>query len=233
MENNPKCIAVIPARSGSTRIPKKNIKLFMGEPMIGRTIKILLDTEIFARIIVSTDSLEIAKIAETFGAEVPFLRDRELSNDVTLTVPVIADAVMKTRINPKTSVCCVYATNPLLKVKNLRESYLLHLNRPEFNFVFPIVKYPYPIQRSLIVSSDFSIKLREPDFINKRSQELSDFWHDASSFYWARSAIWSRYVPLMEGGLGYPIDNWSYCDVNTQEDWERLEILYRVSNDLD
>ena len=231
--NQTKCVAVIPARAGSKRIPNKNIKLFKGEPVIGRTIKILHDTEIFSRIIVSTDSPEIVKIAEKYGAEAPFLRDRELSNDVTLTVPVIADAVTRTSIKAEDSVCCVYATNPLLKARNIRDSFLLHLNRPESNFVFPIVKYPYPIQRSLIISSDWSVKLREPNFINKRSQEMPDFWHDASSFYWAKAAVWLRHEPLMEGGLGYPIDAWDYCDINTLEDWERLEILYKVSNNLD
>ena len=227
MTNN---IAIIPARGGSKRIPRKNIKLFFGEPMITRTIKTLIDCEIFDTILVSTDDKEIAEIALQSGAKVPFLRDAALSDDVAPTAPVISDALK--RYEGQSSItynncCCVYPCNPILKIENILKAHSMLVERRTY-FVYPVCEYPHPIQRSLILDSENKPRFRHPEHELAPTQSLDKFYHDAGQFYWGTRDAWISGRKMHTDGLAMPIPSWQVVDIDTNEDWHRAELIFRM-----
>lgn len=223
-------IAVIPARGGSKRIARKNVKLFGDLPMIAWSIRAALDSACFERIIVSTDDEEIAQVARAHGAQVPFVRPASLSDDHTGTIPVIAHAVQwhNSQGPQATSVCCIYATAPFLQANDLQRGLAL-LESSDADYAFAVTSYAFPIQRALRVSAQQRIAMFEPDYVNTRSQDLEQAWHDAGQFYWGRAAAWLAHAPLLNGAaVPVMLPRFRVQDIDTPEDWERAECMFKV-----
>ena len=227
-------IAVIPARGGSKRIPRKNIKDFCGKPIIAYTIEALQQSGVVDRIWVSTDDEEIAEVAKSFGAEIPFLRPKELSDDMTRTVPVIAHAVrvmMDHGLAP-TAVCCAYATAPMIQANDLKAALEKLLSR-NWEFVIPAVRFSYPIWRSFSVDDQDRLVTFYPEKIKFRSQDLPTAWHDAGQFYWASADVWLQTLPIgdmlsTKNSTVLELPTWRVADIDNEEDWSRAELLYKL-----
>lgn len=223
-------LAVIPARGGSKRIPRKNIKLFCGRPMIAWSISAATESGCFDRVIVSTDDAEIAEIAKGQGAEVPFLRPSELSNDYTPTIPVIAHAVDWQNANGARAaeVCCVYATAPFVTATDLSRG-LDILLESRVDFAFSVTTYSSPIQRALKIRNDNRVEMFDPEQFETRTQDLEEAWHDAGQFYWGRADAWLTGKPLF-GPHAAPVilPRHLVQDIDTPEDWQRAELLFQT-----
>lgn len=222
-------IAVIPARGGSKRIPRKNIKEFCGKPMIAYAIEAAQKSQCFEHIIVSTDDDEIADVAKKYGAEVPFMRPKELADDYTPTVPVIASAIKSCEIfNWKIEyLCCIYPGVPLIQDSDIVTALML-LKNSDSNYCFPVAEYPSAIQRALKRNQNGNMMPFYPEFELTRTQDLELAFYDAGQFYWGRKDAWLTNSKLHSGGLGMPISAWRVIDIDTQEDWQRAEIMFNV-----
>ena len=221
-------VAVIPARGGSKRILRKNIRLFNGYPMISYAINTLLESGIFSDVIVSTDDLEIAKISETLGAFVPFIRSSELSGDDVGTLEVIADFVRVLNFNSNRIVCCVYATNPFLSVANLVEGFNQITKTHLADYVCAITKYNYPIQRALALDKNGLMQMAVPENLFLHSQTLENRWHDAGQFYFARAITWLTKKPMLLNTIGIEIEKWRSVDIDDEEDWIKAQQLHKL-----
>ncbi len=222
-------LAVIPARGGSKRIPRKNIKIFGGLPMIAWPIRAALESKCFDRIIVSTDDPEIAKVAQTYGAEVPFVRPHELSDDFTGTVPVISHAIDWQNKNGELVeiACCIYATNPFLQAADLKFGLNILLNSG-CEYAFTVTTYAFPIQRAVYITKNQRIEMFEPKNFSARSQDLREAWHDAGQFYWGKAQAWLEGKPLFSNlAAPVPLPRYRVQDIDTPEDWERAEWLFK------
>lgn len=222
-------VCIIPARGGSTRIPRKNVREFFGRPMIAWAIEAAGRAECFDRVIVSTDDNEIADTARAVGAEVPFMRPPALSDDKAPTAPVIADAISRLGISLETPVCCLYATAPFVQADDIAQA-LRVLGKNKARFVVSVTTFPFPIQRALRRSDNGAIEMMEPVNMLVRSQDLEEAWHDAGQFYWARAKDWmSHDVGIFsEGAFGLPIPRYRVQDIDTEEDWIRAEMMMRA-----
>ena len=179
-------LCIIPARGGSKRIPRKNIRDFLGKPIIAYSIEVALKSGLFEEVMVSTDDTQIAEIATKFGAKVPFMRSPEASNDQATTMEVIHEVLgnyekLQGKVFEK--VCCIYPTAPLIKKEHLKAGYDL-LKSAGFDSVFPVVPFSYPIWRGLKLGTDKKIKMIWPEFLSSRSQDLEKAFHDAGQWYW-------------------------------------------------
>lgn len=175
-------IAIIPARGGSKRVPRKNIRLFSGKPMIAHSIDLALQSGIFDRVIVSTDDDEIAAVAKDYGAEVPFIRPAALSGDFSLTVDVIQHSVAVLALQPNDCVCCLYATAPFARQQDLAEGLAL-LHSTDADYTFPVANFPSPVQRCLVMSSNGFLRPMYPQYAEVRTQHLEQTYHDVGQFY--------------------------------------------------
>jgi pseudaminic acid cytidylyltransferase len=222
-------IAIIPARGNSRRIPRKNIKLFCGKPMIAWSIEAARASGLFDAIIVSTDDEEIARVAEANGAEAPFRRPAELAGDHAPTIPVIAHAIrwFTAERGPVTRACCIYATAPFLQSQYLREGAALLDRHAEADFAFSVTSYAFPIFRALTFPPDGALKMFWPENELKRSQDLPDAWHDAGQFYWGRPAAFLERQGFFSG-VSYPIvlPRHLVQDIDTPEDWQVAEKMF-------
>ena len=228
-------LAIIPARGGSKRIPKKNIKSFFGKPIIAWSIEAAKEAHLFDRIIVSTDDRDIAKVALECGAEVPFLRPKDLSDDFTPTIPVVAHAIneIKSEVGNIRSVCCLYATAPFIKPSLIIEGHQLLQMHPN-GYVFTATDYPFPIQRAIQFDDNGELKMIQPDNFNVRSQDLSLAFHDAGQFYWADSSTWLAQKPFFnKHSTPLLLPRRIVQDIDTEEDWEMAELLYRVNYEFE
>lgn len=219
------CVAIIPARGGSKRIPRKNLAPFAGVPMIVRSIRMALDSGLFDQVVVSTDDGEIAELAQAHGAQVPFLRPANLADDFTGTAAVIVHALQQL---PRFDyACCVYATAPLLQARYLRQGLELLEQHPEKSFAFSVCSFGFPVQRALTVDGQGALTPLYPEFRNTRSQDLPEAFQDAGQFYWGRSDAWLRgeavYSPA---SLPVILPRHLVQDIDTPEDWKRAEYLY-------
>ena len=222
-------IAVIPARGGSKRIPRKNIRAFAGKPMLAYAIEAAQASALFEHIVVSTDDAEIADIARHLGAELPFMRPPELADDHTGTVPVIAHAIASCRAlgwSPEL-VCCIYPAVPLIQVQDLHQALQLML-ADGADYAFPVAAYPSAIQRALKRSAAGQMQSWFPEYTTTRSQDLEPAYYDAGQFYWGKTAAWLRGDSPHHGGKGLVIPQWRVSDIDTEEDWQRAEILFRL-----
>lgn len=219
-------IAIIPARGGSKRIPRKNIKEFCGKPMIAYAITAAKASGLFDHIVVSTDDEEIAQIARAWGAETPFVRPAELANDFTATVPVIAHAIEACRNLGWIFdyVCCIYPGVPFIQIDDLRGAHT-SLSRGEADYCFPVTEYPSAIQRALKRLSNGKMQPFFPEFELTRTQDLESAYYDAGQFYWGRVEAWLTNPKIHKSGAGYAIPSWRVVDIDTPDDWERAEIL--------
>lgn len=220
-------IAVIPARGGSKRIPRKNIKNFCGKPMIAWSIETAKMSGLFDHIIVSTDDSEIAGVAKQWGAEVPFMRPAELSNDYAGTTEVIAHAAQWAMDQgwQMNAVCCIYATAPFIHVDDLKRG-LDMLESDDWAYAFTVTDFAAPIFRSFKQTADGGIEMFFPEHFTTRSQDLPVALHDAGQFYWGRPAAWLECKHIFDRhSKPVLIPRWRVQDIDTQDDWERAEIL--------
>lgn len=225
--SGPKPLAVIPARGGSKRVPRKNVRPFAGRPMIGYAIQAALDAGVFGRIVVSTDDAEIADVASACGAEVPFTRPAALADDHAPTVPVIAHALDTLAVAADTPVCCLYPGVPLLQPAELVQAlHLLQADRPEY--VFPVAAYPSPVQRALLREADGRSRPMQPEHTQTRTQDLQPAFFDAGQFYWALAATWRAGLSIHAHARTLVVPEWRSVDIDTPDDWTRAEALYRV-----
>ena len=222
-------LAIIPARGGSKRIPRKNIRDFAGRPMIGYAIGAAREAGVFDRIVVSTDDAEIAAIAKEQGAEVPFMRPLELSNDTAGTVPVIQHAMQALACPAEARVCCIYPGVPLLQAKVLREALDL-LQTAGCDFVFPVLEFPSPVQRALTRDADGGTRSMFPEHADTRTQDLTPAYHDAGQFYWGTAAAWLSGRSPHLGARTLVLPSWAAVDIDTPDDWARAEALFRALN---
>jgi pseudaminic acid cytidylyltransferase len=224
-------LCVIPARGGSKRIPRKNIRDFCGMPMIAWSIQAAQQAACFEQILVSTDDPEIADVARRFGASVPFFRPAELADDFAGTSPVVAHAVqwLLDRGHTLASVCCLYATAPFVEPGDLRKGLDLLLEMPQDRFVFSATPYASPIQRALSINAVSGLaQMRQPENFGKRSQDLEPAYHDAAQFYWGRPAAWLATVNLFEESHLLLLPRWRVQDIDTEDDWMRAELMHKA-----
>lgn len=223
-------IAIIPARGGSKRIPRKNIKNFHGKPIISYSIQAAIDSKIFEKIIVSTDDEEIANVSIEYGAEVPSLRPNEISDDNTGIHPVMSytlDLLSSQNLNFEFA-CCIYATAPLIDAQDIVNGYHLIKNE-DCASVLAVAEYNYPVERSFFINNMGEIEMLFPEKFNTRSQDLNRVMHDAGQFCWARNEIWKG-PPLQFGPSHRPLilPSWRVQDLDNQDDWVRAELLFKL-----
>jgi len=225
-------LCVIPARGGSKRIPRKNIKNFQGKPIIAYSIAAAKESGVFERVIVSTDDEEIKVVSESFGAEVPFLRPHDISDDYTVTTEVLAHAI-KWSINSGFSpdnVCCLYATAPFVTSKDIRIGYK-KLIESDAEYAFSVTKYNFPIQRALRLTNHGRLEMFDPDNYSLRSQDLEQAWHDAGQFYWGKSSAWLDGKKIFsEDSCPVTLPSYRVQDIDTLDDWLRAEAMFALLN---
>ncbi|MCP9787673.1 pseudaminic acid cytidylyltransferase [Cyanobium sp. Maggiore-St4-Cus] len=221
-------LCVIPARGGSKRIPRKNIREFGGKPMIAWSIEAANASECFDHIIVSTDDIEIADVARQWAAEVPFMRPAELADDFASTNQVVAHCVQwyQDRGHELTAVCCLYATAPFVEPADIKQGLVLLDQAPIDRFVFTATDYPSPIQRALRLDLDSGMAhMWHPEQFSKRSQDLEDAYHDSGQFYWGRPQAWLQSENLFEGSKPLLLPRWRVHDIDTADDWKHAELM--------
>lgn len=227
-------LCVIPARGGSKRIPRKNIKNFCGKPMIAWSIIAASKSNCFDKIIVSTDDEEIAAVAKHWGADVPFMRPIELANDYAGTTEVVSHAV-KWHIENDADVkdvCCLYATAPFTLATDIQKGYML-LDNHEVEFVFSVTSYAFPIQRAIKITDDNRIKMFSPESYGIRSQDLDPYWHDAGQFYWGSAISWLHNKPIFSTcSMPIVLPRYRVQDIDTAEDWIYAEKMFKILNHL-
>lgn len=221
-------IAVIPARGGSKRIPRKNVRNFDGRPMISYAIKAALDSGLFRHVVVSTDDEEIARVALACGAEVPFSRPARLADDYTPTVPVVAHAISEAAKLGWVPdyVCCIYPAVPLLAISDLSEALEL-LKASQADYSFPIAEFPSAIQRAMKIGHGHRLSSFFPEHEFTRTQDLERAFFDAGQFYWGRRQAWVENPRVHNSAVGLEIQGHRVVDIDTPEDWKRAEILYQ------
>jgi N-acylneuraminate cytidylyltransferase len=222
-------LCVIPARGGSKRIPRKNIRAFGGKPMIAWSIEAAKASGCFDRIIISTDDEEIADVSRQGGGEVPFIRPAELADDFAGTTPVIAHAVQWYQDHGQefTAVCCLYATAPFAESDDIRQGLELLAQAGPDRFVFSATAYVSPIQRALRMDpASGEAHMWQPEQFSKRSQDLEPAYHDAGQFYWGRPDAWLKSGNLFQGSKPLVLPRWRVQDIDTEEDWIQAELLH-------
>ena len=223
-------LAIIPARGGSKRIPRKNIKLFCAKPMIAWSIEAALQSGCFDQVIVSTDDQEIAEVARQYGATVPFMRPTELSDDHTSTVPVIQHAIewVNAQGQPVEQACCMYATAPFVSAEDINRG-LEILDATQSDYAFSVTSYAFPIQRAIRLNDEGRVQMFNPEYFNTRSQDLEEAFHDAGQFYWGTADAWLQGRMIFgTGSVPVPLPRHRVQDIDTPEDWVRAEWLFKA-----
>ena len=227
-----KNLAIITARGGSKRIPRKNIRNFLGKPIIAYSIEASLKSGVFDEVMVSTDDDEIAEISLDFGAKVPFKRSAETSNDTATTTDVIIEVLeeyKKLGFNFDYA-CCLYPTAPFVRPESLKEG-LEAMLRDGSEAAVPVVKYSYPIPRALEVSDNGRLEMVWPENSRTRSQDLKPRYHDAGQFYWFKTSAINKSMELLKMKASPIIVPESQVqDIDTEEDWILAELKYSRSN---
>lgn len=225
-------ICIIPARGGSKRIPRKNIKDFLGKPIIAYSIEVALNSGLFDEVMVSTDDDEIAKVALKYGAKVPFMRSKENSDDYATTASVLIEVISKYELELGKNFdfgCCIYATAPLIKVEKLVLGFE-KLKSENFETIFPIAAFSYPIWRGLRKTSNNSYNLVWPENLNKRSQDLEEVYHDAGQWYWFNINAFKKSNVLIGDKLTSCIvlEANDVQDIDNLVDWKIAELKYEL-----
>lgn len=220
-------LAIIPARGGSKRLPRKNIREFAGRPMIAYAIQAARDAGLFDRLLVSTDDDEIAGVAREWGAEVPFMRPAELAGDHASTGQVIAHAIGACGDGdpPFHYICCIYPCVPLLRGGDIVEGLEL-LQRSGADYCYPVAEFPAAIQRALRRDAAGRMSPFNPEHQLTRTQDLERAYHDAGQFYWGARQAWLSNPRILIHGAGLPIPNWRAVDIDTEDDWARAEMIF-------
>ena len=229
--NKIKNIAIIPARGGSKRIPRKNMKIFLGKPIIAYSIEAAIKSGLFDDVMVSTDDEEIAKIAKKHGAKVPFMRSAKASDDFATTADVLIEVLSeyKNKGTEFEHFCCIYPTAPFVTSEKLQESFL-NLKQNNFDAVFPVVKFSYPIQRALKIKNS-KVSMIEPENMQKRSQDLMDAFHDAGQFYFMKTKLFLLNKEIFTDNTGaIELSELEVQDIDNETDWQIAEMKYKLQN---
>jgi N-acylneuraminate cytidylyltransferase len=224
-------IAIIPARGGSKRIPRKNIKHFLDKPIIAYSIEVAIKSELFDEVMVSTDDEEIAEIALKFGALVPFKRSVKASDDYATTMDVINEVLNAYRTSKNRTFkfgCCIYPTAPLIQSVHLRDGFN-KLKNEDYDCVFPVVDFGYPVWRGLELNDQGKIKLIWPEYLNERSQDLKKVYHDAGQWYWFRPERLGRSL-FTDNTSSLILEENIVHDIDDLVDWKIAEIKYKALN---
>ena len=225
-------VAIITARGGSKRIPRKNIKQFLGKPIIAYSIEVALNSKLFDYIMVSTDDIEIAEIAKQYGAKVPFLRSAENADDFSGTADVMLEVLDKLKsINLEfNNSCCIYPTAPFISTESLTKAYHL-LTQKKLDSCFPVCQFSYPIQRALHFSADEKISMLLPENMKKRSQDLEPTFHDAGQFYWLSNKQFIQVKKLFtSNSSSIVLSELQVQDIDNETDWKIAELKYQLLN---
>ncbi|MBV7299516.1 pseudaminic acid cytidylyltransferase [Enterovibrio paralichthyis] len=224
-------VCIIPARGGSKRIPGKNLKMFIGRPIIAYAIEVAKQSSLFDRIIVSTDCQEIATVSRELGAEVPFMRPDAISDDYATTLDVLKHAIewlVDNDDNPIDAVCCLYATVPFTRAKDLEDGLSL-LDGDNTKYTFAATRFSYPIQRCIRINSEDSVEMFWPEHFSSRSQDLELAYHDAGMFYWGRPDAFIAGLPIFAPhSKVVQIPHFRVQDIDEPDDWIRAEMLYQI-----
>lgn len=235
MTKNFKSIAIIPARGGSKRIPRKNIRPFCGYPIIKYSIDAVYQAGCFDEIIVSTEDEEIATVAKKYGGKVPFLRSKKCASDIATLEDVTLEVLKKYEKKGKTFdyICCVLSTAPFVTSDRIKEGFLL-LKNSGADSVFPVVRYGYPIQRALKINNNGTMDLVWPENEDKRSQELMPTFHDAGQFYWAkRKPFLAQHRFFSDNAVPLEISSFEVQDIDNEDDWRAAEIKFKILKNKD
>ena len=225
-------LCIIPARGGSKRIPRKNVKHFLGKPIIAYSIEAALQSNLFDEVMVSTDDIEIAEIAKHYGAKVPTLRSEKNSNDFATTFEVIEEVISSYQQQGTSfdTICCIYACAPFVTQRSLTDSFNTLITH-NFDTVFPVIEYSYPIQRALR-AKDQKIEMFNPQYMTARSQDLEKSFHDAGQFYWMQVQAVLEKKTLFTDNSGYlHISEIEGQDIDTETDWKLAELKYKLLNE--
>jgi len=224
-----KAIAIIPARGGSKRIPRKNIKMFHGKPLIAYSIQAAMESNLFDKIVVTTDDEEIADIAKGYGATVPFIRPKELSDDFTGTTDVINHALqwLTDHGEKYDYVCTIYATAPLLRSQYIVEGFEKLKESDAIN-AFSCTSMPFPIQRTFKITDEGRCEMFWPENYTARSQDMEEAYQDAGQFYWTKINRTASEVMFEKESIPIILPRYLVQDIDTVEDWERAEFMYQV-----
>ena len=222
-------LCIIPARGGSKRIPKKNIKSFLGKPIIAYSIEAAIQSKLFTEIMVSTDCQETAEIAQEYGAKVPFLRSKGNSNDFATTYDVIKEVIdeyKKNEVNFK-NICCIYACAPFVTANKLKQAYQ-ELSNSKVDAIFPVIEYSFPIQRAIKINNG-KIKLFNTKYLNTRSQDLDKSYHDAGQFYLMKSEkILKKGRIITDNCSSIIITELEGQDIDNDTDWKLAELKFKL-----
>lgn len=221
-----KNLCIIPARGGSKRIPRKNVKPFLGKPMLAYSIEAALATGLFDEVMVSTDDEEIAEVARQYGANVPFMRSAETANDYATLADVLREVLDNYTKNGKIfdNMCCILATSPLLKSEDITNGYKV-LCDTDFSSIIPVVQFSYPILRSFKMDKNHGIDYNWPEYAKSRSQDLPAAYHDSGTFYWHKVDLWMS-GQISRGGI--VVSEETVQDIDTEQDWKMAEIKYKI-----
>lgn len=225
-------IAIITARGGSKRIPRKNIKEFLGKPIIAYSIETALKTSLFSEVMVSTDDEEIAEIAQKYGANVPFMRSAKNSDDYATTRDVLCEVISRYKTIGKNFeyVCCVYPTAPLIQPQSVIKAFNI-LKESDADMIIPIVRFSYPVQRAYKLSNNNEINFLYPKHERTRSQDLEPIFHDSGSFYWYTKDFFTSHTNIKR--LGYELSDLEVQDIDNLADWKMAELKYQVLHSAD
>jgi len=230
MERPWRNICVIPARGGSKRIPRKNVKDFCGRPIISYSIEAALNCHLFEEVMVSTDDEGIARIAKEFGASVPFFRTKNNADDFATTAQVLEEVIGDYRKSGREfdSICCIYPTAPLLNIDRILEGYD-KLNNKEIETVFPVTKFDYPIWRGLYKDANSKVEMVWKEHLNSRSQDLETVYHDVGQWYWLKTSSFLKNKKLFtDKSIGIELSALEVQDIDSPSDWEIAELKYEL-----
>ncbi|MBO5580669.1 MAG: pseudaminic acid cytidylyltransferase [Prevotella sp.] len=221
-----KNLCIIPARGGSKRIPRKNVKPFLGKPMLAYSIETALSSGLFEEVMVSTDDEEIAEVARLYGAKVPFMRSVETASDYATTADVLKEVINNYKEQGKEfdNFCCFYATAPLVQSKDVAAAFE-RLQQSDFTCVYPVVQFSYPIWRCLDLAEDGTMNRHWPEYENSRSQDLPKEYHDTGTFYWYKTKEWLA-GNIKVGGI--EVSETTIQDIDTETDWKLAEMKYKL-----
>lgn len=223
-------IAVIPARGGSKRIPHKNIKNFCGKPIIAYSIEAAKESQLFDKIIVSTDDEQIAEVARKYGAEVPFMRPKELADDFTGTNAVVKHAIQwfKDRNESIQYACCIYATAPFVQTKYLKQAFEKLISTGK-DYVFSVTTFAFPIQRAIKLNQQGEVEPFFQEHMLSRSQDLEETYHDAAQFYWGTADVYLQGQPtFLSASLPLILPRYLVQDIDSDEDWQQAEYMFKA-----
>lgn len=224
-------IALIPARGGSKRIPKKNIRDFLGKPIIAYTIEAAQKSGCFDRIIVSTDCPEIKKVAQSYGVEVPFERPEDIADDYSTAIDVIKHTITWLRENgvKLDLICCLYATAPFMRSSDIIAGREMLLGEPDAEYAMTVTSFPFPIQRAVMLKNG-RLQMFQPEHFLTRSQDLEESYHDAGQIYWGKPDAFLSNIPVLSNkAIPIILPRHLVQDIDTEEDWIRAELLYKAN----